>query len=761
MGNRKHWFWFAFTIIASFAVLGYYGAEIYRTAPPIPEKVFDSKGNVLMTAQQIKDGQNVWQSIGGQEIGSVWGHGAYQAPDWTADYLHRQSIIILDGWAKAENGKTYEAQDDETKAKLEARLKKMIRENRYDNTSKTLTVSNERAESFHALEKYYTALFMGDPSLKGLRESYAMAEHTVKDAGRMKDMNAFFFWATWVTSTDRPGDNITYTNNWPSEKLIDNKPTASIVLWSVFSVVLMIAGIIYLSFFYAKNEEEELSPEEMPNEDPMRGLKATPSMKAVLKYIWVVCALFLLQMGMGILTAHYGVEGQALFGFPLAEYLPYTVTRSWHLQLAIFWIATSWLATGLFIAPSVAGFEPKYQKLGVNVLFVALVILVFGSMTGQWYAIMQKLGLVENFWFGHQGYEYVELGRFWQLILLVGLLIWLALMGRCLIPAIKTQKESRSLLILFLISSIAIALFYASGLMWDRQTHLAIAEYWRWWVVHLWVEGFFEVFATVVIAFLFVRMGLLRMRSATKASIASATIFLFGGIIGTFHHLYFSGTPTAVLALGSAFSALEIVPLSLIGYEAYHHYKLTKEKPWLKAYKWPIYYFIAVAFWNGVGAGVFGFLINPPIALYYMQGLNTTPVHGHTALFGVYGMLGIGLMLFVLRAMRADAQWNEKLMKWGFWGLNIGLGAMMIISVLPVGIAQAYVSITDGMWYARSAEFLQQDIFEAIRWSRVIGDVLFAGGAGTLIFFIFKLSKEKLIGQKSESSVSEKVEEHA
>jgi len=301
---------------------------------------------------------------------------------------------------------------------------------------------------------------------------------------------------------------------------------------------------------------------------------------------------------------------------------------------------------------------------------------------------------------------------------------------------------------MLVISCIAIAGFYGAGLLWGRQTNLAVAEYWRWWVVHLWVEGFFEVFATVVIAFLFVRLGLLRVRLATAAALFSTNVFLAGGIIGTFHHLYFTGTPTAILALGATFSALEVVPLVLLGFEAYHNLTLSRAKPWLAGYRWPIYCFVAVAFWNLVGAGIFGFLINPPIALYYMQGLNTTPVHGHTALFGVYGMLGIGLMLFVLKGLAARRAWKQGVIRFAFWSINIGLLLMVLLSVLPIGLAQTVASVRDGLWYARSAEFMQQDYLQTLRWLRVIGDTIFAVGALALGWFVIGLKTGWSVAQQ-------------
>jgi nitric oxide reductase subunit B len=737
MNMQKLWIGFLAVIFISFTVLLYFGYEIYRQAPPVPEEVVTSDGRTLFTGQDIKDGQNVWQSLGGQEIGTVWGHGAYQAPDWSADWLHKEATYMLDRYAMQNDNMPYNSLNEERKASLRVRLQQELRTNTFDNETKMLTVSPFRADAIAENSRFYTGLFTNDASMADLRNAYSIPENSLKDPERARLLNAFFFWTAWACVTERPGEDITYTNNWPPEELVDNKPTGSLLLWTGFSVIMLIAGIGIMGWYYARRRDE--APETVPATFPLKNDQQTPSQKATVKYFWTVTALLLVQVVMGVVTAHYGVEGQAFYGIPLAEWLPYSVSRTWHIQIAIFWIATSWLATGLYYAPAISGIEPKFQRLGVNFLFTALLVIVVGSLAGQWMGVMQKLGLMQNFWFGHQGYEYVDLGRFWQLFLFVGLVIWLLLMGRAIWPAIKQRSESRNLLILFLISTIAIAAFYGAGLMWGRQTNLAVAEYWRWWVVHLWVEGFFEVFAAVVTAFLFVRLQLVRAATATTAVLFSTIVFLSGGILGTFHHLYFTGTPTAVMALGATFSALEVVPLVLMGFEAFDNLKLSRSGEWIKAYKWPIYSFIAVAFWNLVGAGIFGFLINPPVALYYMQGLNTTPVHGHTALFGVYGMLGIGLMLFVLRDMNREVIWKERWIKFAFWSINIGLAAMVLLSVLPVGLAQTVASVQEGLWYARSAEFLQQPHILTFKWLRVIGDTLFAVGTVALTWFVFGL----------------------
>ncbi|HEY3296443.1 MAG TPA: nitric-oxide reductase large subunit [bacterium] len=740
MNFKKLWIAFAAVTVLSFAVLGFFGVEIYHEKPPIPQKVVTTDGQVLFSGQDILDGQNVWQGMGGQEMGSIWGHGAYLAPDWSADWLHRELVKMLDTYGVALNGLTYDLQSPVVQATLREQLREEYRKNTYNAQTGELVLSPERAEAIKEVGDHYAGLFGNDPAKASLRDAYSIPANVMKSAENQRLMNSFFFWTAWSCATQRPGKEITYTNNWPSEPLIGNRPTSSAIIWSVISFVLLLGGIGALSWYFAVQDRK--GPEEIaeaPASDPLLALNPTPSMKATLKYFWVVMALAVVQILLGAITAHYGVEGQGFYGIPLAKYLPYTVTRTWHLQLGIFWIATAWLATGLFVAPAVSGMEPKFQRLGVNVLFVALLVIVVGSLVGQWISVVKGMGFQTSFWFGHMGYEYVDLGRFWQIFLFAGLFIWLFLMNRAMYPAFKKPTGNRHLLILFFIASAAIALFYGAALMWGRQTHLSMAEYWRWWVVHLWVEGFFEVFATVVIAFLFTRMGLLKESIAASAVLFSTVIFLGGGIIGTFHHLYFSGTPTAVLALGATFSALEVVPLVLVGFEAYKNLTLSRMKPWIQAYRWPIYFFVAVAFWNLVGAGLFGFLINPPVALYYMQSLNTTPVHGHTALFGVYGMLGFGLMLFCLRGLTVRKVWKTGALSFAFWSINIGLLLMVTISILPQGLMQTWASVEHGLWYARSAEFLHTGLMDTLRWLRVIGDTIFAAGVISLGWFVLGL----------------------
>ena len=728
---KKLWFTLIGVLIVTFSLLGYYGAEVYRQAPPIPGQIVAPGKEVLYTKERILDGQTAWQSVGGMQLGSIWGHGAYQAPDWTADWLHREVENWLDLAAQQQYQKPFAQLDAAAKAVLRDRVKTEYRTNTYDAATDTATVSTLRADAIALTAAYYDQLFSDAPALQKSRQNFAMKENTLPSAERRAQMTGFFFWTAWAAGTQRPGHTATYTNNWPHEPLIGNVPSGENIMWSIASVVILLAGIGFLVWAWAFLRDHDDALPEPGARDPLTTFALTPSQRALGKYLFLVVALFVFQVFIGGFTAHYTVEGQTFYGINVSKWFPYSLTRTWHIQAALFWIATGFLAAGLFLAPLIhGGKDPKYQKLGVDVLFWALVFVCVGSFVGNYLAIAQIMPPEWNFWLGHQGYEYVDLGRIWQILKWVGILLWLVLMLRGVVPALlKRDGTDKNLLALLTASVGAIGLFYGAGLFYGERTHLSVMEYWRWWVVHLWVEGFFEVFATTALAFIFATLGLVSKPMATAASLASASLFMLGGIPGTFHHLYFAGTTTPVMAVGASFSALEVVPLIVLGHEAWENWRLKNRTPWMENLRWPLMCFVAVAFWNMLGAGVFGFMINPPISLYYIQGLNTTPVHAHAALFGVYGFLALGFTLLVLRYIRPHYQFSQPLMKTAFWGLNAGLVLMIFTSLLPIGIIQFHASVTEGLWYARSEEFMQQPLLQSLRWVRTFGDVVFIGGA--------------------------------
>jgi len=746
------WRGLGIVFVVSFAALGWLGREIYLAAPPIPQYVRSVDGTTLFTHDQIVLGQQAWLKAGGQQLGTVWGHGSYVAPDWSADWLHREAIALRDALAREVYGNAYDSLGVPQQAAIDARVKSEMRANTYDASSGTLTLSKARTGAIKAVSGHYQALFGDDDALRTLRMQYAMPDNALPASADRSALASFFFWSSWSATTDRPGQQgLSYTSNWPHEPLVGNSLTGGSAIWTVVSIILLIAGIAAMVWWHSAHPEGEAPTP--PATDPLLNTISTPSMKATRKYFFVVVGLILVQIAMGVITAHYAVEGRSFFGLPLAQLLPYTVSRSIHTQFGVFWIATAWLATGLYIAPLLAGREPQLQKVGVDVLFYALLAIVVGSTVCGWLGTLSHAGFRFDFWLGAQGLEYTNMGRVWQLLLFVGLLFWLFLLARALWPALKRPSEARGLIAMVLLSATCIGAFYAASLTWGQQTHYSMIEYWRWWLVHLWVEGFFEVFATAVVALIFTRLALVSSESANRAIVAETIVFLFGGILGTLHHLYWTGTPTSVIAVGAVFSALEVVPLALLGLEGWHNYQRSKAAPWVAAYRWPILCFVAVGFWNTVGAGLLGFTINPPAALYYVQGLNLTPAHGHAALFGVYGMLGVGLMLFCLRGLFDRNVHADRLLAWSFWGMNLGLGMMVFMSLLPAGIYQATASISRGLWYARSPEIVHSQVMESLVWLRVPGDVVFAAGCLFLAVYALRLLLPRRPGMRQPALV--------
>ena len=735
---KKYWIAVVAVLIIGFSILGYLGTDVYHQAPPVPTAYVSQDGQVLFTKEDILHGQSAWQSTGGQSVGTVLGHGAYQAPDWTADWLHKEVSIMLDIKSQEAFGVLY----NQLGPAQQAAVKEVVKEEYLGSAVRddgTVVLSPERITAMNITGRYFVELYGDNPELTLTRDHFAMKDNTLPELQDRIDMARFFFWTTWMASTQRPGTDATYTNNWPHEPLLDHNPTPESVAWSVVSVIILLCGIgvvVWLWSFGKKDDEHALVP---PAEDPISKITLTPSQRALGKYLFTILALFLFQLGMGGIIAHYTVEGQAFYGIPLAQYFPYSIARTWHIQASLFWIAMAFLSAGLFLAPIInGGKDPKYQKLGVDILFWALVVLVVGSFAGTYLGVAHQIPAAWNFLLGHQGYEYIELGRIWQWIEYIGILFWLVLMIRSIIGAFK-QKGDKNLIAAFIFSVIMVGIFYGPGLFYGEHSHLAIMEYWRWWVIHLWVEGFFEVFSTTLMAFIFVTLGLVSYRAGTVAAISSGAIYLIGGIPGTFHHLYFTGVTSTIVATGASFSALEVVPLVLLGYEAFENYTRLHSAPWMHRLKWPVYCFIAVSFWNLVGAGVFGFLINMPVSLFYIQGLNTTAVHAHTALFGVYGFLSLGFVVLIARYIRPEVEFNDKLMKFGFWALNIGLALMVLISLLPIGLIQAWASITHGLWFARSEEFMQQPLLQNLRWLRMIGDTILIIGAVAFFWQIVKV----------------------
>jgi nitric oxide reductase subunit B len=712
------------TLLFGFTVMVVGGVMMYHSRAPIPVRVTGPDGATLFTAADIQQGQDLFRKRGLMDYGTVLGHGAYLGPDYTAEALHWMTDAMRHAKAPA-----YDTLGTGAKAAVDAEVVEEIKTNRYANGVLVFTAG--QLAGWNTIVDRYNKLF-AEGQLERALPKGALLPVTegggtpANDLAASRQLAAFVTWTAWLSAAKRPEAAHSYTNNWPYDKAAGNTATAGSMMWSAASVTGLILFLALILFF---QHRYSLTAEDVPNPTyrfELAKMPLTPSQRAAAKYFVIALMLFLVQCLLGGKMAHDYVDGGTFYGFNLSQYLPFNIARTWHLQLAIFWIATAWLGMGIFIAPLVSGREPKGQKTLVNILFGALVLVVVGSLAGEYLSIKGLLGKMW-WWFGTQGWEYLELGRLWMILLIAGMGIWLFIVARGLRSALKAESDRGGLTHLLLYSAAAIPVFYCFGLMVNRGSHITMADYWRWWLIHLWVEGMFEVFAVVVIGFLMVRLGLVTAHSTLRATYFQLIILLGSGIIGTGHHYYWIGAPEAWIALGAVFSALEVIPLSLLMVEAYGQYKVIRAGGHEFPYKAAFWFLVATAFWNLFGAGALGFLINLPFVNYFQHGSFLTAAHAHGALMGVYGMLAIALALFSLRNVVDERYWKEKWMMTGFWGLNIGLMGMILLTLVPIGVMQALESFRNGFWSARSLEFYQQPIVKTLLWLRIIPDSIFIG----------------------------------
>lgn len=715
------------TLAVGFTILIWLATKTYKDAPPIPEKVVSPSGETIFTGEDVWAGQQVFLKYGLMENGTIWGHGAYLGPDFSAEYLH---ALTIDASETVARWRFHQALADlavADRAAVKAEVQELLKKNRYDPSSRLLTFEEPETLSYQRQIQKWSSYFSLPMKSAGLPAKY------INDPDEIRRLTAFFAWTAWASVVNRPGKSYSYTNDFPYDPTVGNTPTSDALLWSALSLIALLVGTAAVLFAFGqfdylgwKGKDGHIHPKMLP------GI-VTESQKATVKYFVIVALLFFAQAVVGGATAHYRAEPAGFYGIDLSRLFPSHLVRTWHLQLAIFWIATAYVAGGLFLAPSVGGKEPPGQVRAINILFCALVVVATGSLIGEMLGVNQLLGSLW-FWFGHQGWEYLDLGRAWQVLLVVGLVFWVVLLFRGIAPA-RNDPDRREIASLFLYAALAIPMFYLPAMFFHSTSNFSVVDMWRFWIIHLWVEGFFELFATVMVAVIFYQLGIVSHVTASRVVYLDAILYLGSGIVGTGHHWYWTGQSNITMALGAMFSAMEVVPLTLLTLDAWDFVKLTRGrcevcgKDISVPHKWTFYFLMAVGFWNFVGAGVFGFLINLPVVSYFEVGTILTPNHGHAAMMGVFGMLAMALMVFALRQVSSDEQWSgpEKCFRLSFWGLNLGLGLMVVSNLFPGGVLQLVDVLNNGYWHARSPEFLNQRIVRIIEWLRLPGDVVFIG----------------------------------
>lgn len=749
---KKYW-WVHFAIVAGISAVGLValGVWTYTGAPPLTGFVSASTGETVITLEEIQRGKEVFHLRGLMTYGSFWGDGAERGPDYTAYALHQTRIAMQ---AYYENQVTDRPLTQFERDGIAARVRRELHANGWDAQANVIRLNDAQVYAYRQLIGEVTGMFT-DPThpeafMSGRRPGY------ISDPTDLKNLAAFFFWGGWVAAADRPGETYSYTHNWPYEPEAGNTPTFATIFWSVLSILALFFGVMLVLYVYGQMRT-------LPG-DPFNGNGWTlttvdlenkgqayvrPTQRSTYKFFAFAVILFLVQVLAGIYSAEDFVGGgpgtMAVNWLGIA--LPFTVTRSWHLILQIYWFFMCWVGYTIFFLPRLSK-VPTGQRFLVNLLFALCVLVGAGALFGIYGGQMGYLSDTLAYWLGSQGWEFLELGRAWHILMLASFVLWIAIIYRGVKQWI-TRESLWSVPAWLLYGSGIMVAFLFFGMFMTPRENFAISDYWRWMNIHMWVEVTFEVFTTCIVGYMLVQMGLITRPMAERVIFLAVMMFLVTALIGISHNFYWIAKPSGIIALGSVFSTLQVLPLLLITLDAWRmRAEKIKAREYLAQGKQQFVmdgvwmFILAVNFWNIFGAGVFGSLINLPIVNYFEHGTYLTGNHAHAAMMGVKGNVALAGALFCCQHLFQRAYWSEKLVKTVFWSLQIGLAMMMLFDLFPVGVYQLSVAFTHGFWYARTQEIVTGPVFQMLTWLRSVGGMVFLfGGVLPLVWFVLSRAR--------------------
>lgn len=758
--QRKHW-WKVFVIIfaVSVSVVGYVGYKTYEYAPPICNFV-DEDGKVVFSADDILNGQQVFFRYGLMDYGSYLGDGGMRGPDFTGEALNQTAKWMNEHYDAQYRDKF--SDEEVRQSVVQSLVQRELKENRYDKDHVSGSTQADRHQSgavvmsagqkfaFERLVQFYSQKFGQGGDLVGLEQF--KPDNYITDPQKIKELSAFFYWGGWLCAAERPGYAYSYTHNWPHDPLAGNLPHGGLVLWSVIGTLFVILTIGVIFYYYGKMDREAILEQQaaqlppLATTDAVDRFKPTPTQRATYKFFAVAAILFLVQVLAGLLAISDFINLGKFFGTDLKTLIPVTISRAWHTQISVLWVAVCWFAATIWVLPLICRPEPSGQLRWINALFWMLVAVAAGVAFGIPLGVKGLLGDSGMWrWIGAQGWEFMQMGRLYQTVLFASFITWFVIVARGLWPVLR-QKQSWTLPNWIVYSIAGIIFMFTASFVAKPETNFVIADFWRWCTIHMWVEAFFEVFTTIIVAYFLYLMGFVSHLVAARVVYLAAVLFLGSGLIGISHNFYWNAKSIETVALGGVLSSLQVAPLVLLTIEAWRFRHMPEhmlEKAGGKGttatfgLAEPFLFLVGVNFWNFLGAGVLGFMINLPIVNYYQHGTYLTVNHGHAALFGVYGNLAIATMLFCARWNVGPKLWNARLLRTTFWSLNIGLSLMVVMDLFPVGVHQLMVAMTDGYAVSRSNEYLGGATFQNLTWLRGVGVLVFiVGGVFPLTWFM-------------------------
>ncbi len=747
LDQRKQW-WKVFVLIfvVSVSVVGYIGYKTYEFAPPIVDFVDESRA-IVIPGESITAGQQVFFRYGLMDYGSFLGDGGMRGPDFTAEALD-----LTARWMNEHYDAEWSDRIPDPKQRahfVQSLVQEELKTNGYDPQANTVSITGAQAFAYEKLVVYYAEKFNEGGDVAGAE--VFKPEKYITDPQEVRDFASFCFWGGWLCAARRPGFEYSYTHNWPYDPDAGNSPTPGIVFWSVIGGLVLVLSMGVVFYYYGKLDHDRLWKQQERQTAPVATVEnvdassPTPTQRATYKYFAVAALLFLVQVSAGLIAIGDYTGTFDSLGIAVDEFLPITVTRAWHTQISVLWIAVCWFAASIWVLPLICRPEPTRQLAWVNGLFWLLVVVAGGTAIGIPLGIHGLLGDAWR-WFGLQGWEFVQMGRAFQYALYAAFVMWLIIVMRGLWPVLR-QRKTWSLPNWMVYTIGGMIFMFTASFVANPETNFVIADFWRWCTVHMWVEAFFEVFTTILVAYFMYLMGFVSHQAASRVVYLAAILFLGSGLIGISHNFYWNAKSIETLALGGVLSTLQIVPLVLLTVEAWRFRKMpesTVAKLRAKSGGAPVFglreaflFLVGVNFWNFFGAGVLGFAINLPIVNYYQHGTYLTANHGHAALFGVYGNLAIASMLFCGRWLIHRDRWNGRLLRTSFWSLNIGLLLMVLMDLFPVGVDQLLASMNEGYAYARSQAYIDTEAFQLFTWLRSVGITVFVcGGMIPVVWFM-------------------------
>lgn len=417
--------------------------------------------------------------------------------------------------------------------------------------------------------------------------------------------------------------------------------------------------------------------------------------------------LFSLQIVYGFIMgfAHMGYDG-------LHEWIPFNAARATHTNLLVMWLLTGFMGSAYYIIPEESGRELIFPKLA----YVQLGALVTVGVTA-------IIGFHFNWW---EGRKFLEIPRPLDYLVVVDVLLFIFLIGGTIW---KGRRYSTTSMVLFF-GLLTAALLYLPGMInTDNQT---MDSYWRWWVVHLWVEGVWELIMGAILSFLLIKLTGVDREIIEKWLYIIVGFTFLSGILGTGHHYYFIGTPKYWLWIGGVFSALE--PVAFLGMAIYA-IAMAKKGGKTPDNKMALSWTIGTAVLSFVGAGFLGFAHTLPQVNIYTHGTLVTAMHGHLAFWGAYACLVLAMITYAMPLLTGRKMQDTAMNIFAFWTSNIGMLAMTVAFGIA-GVAQVYLERRIGI------EFLTVQKEIAVHFlGLVLAATLFTGGIIAFVWNFIRFGK--------------------